>query len=204
MEVCKVAADIYSQFLEVAINIILYWRNVYPAGAFEKEKIYNIPVHIAVHPEIQSYIENSIKVIHKLIENNEVKQVVICIFDRTLKPIEQFIFDIKIPADHTLDENNCFLDVELALRSFCLKITTFNGILEPDPLAFSFAVQLHTKEITAAALAFGEDVADEKFPWIEADSEHLTVKGGVIFPLRAATTCLGKMQLYVIRTDKEG
>ncbi|XP_022252020.1 mitotic spindle assembly checkpoint protein MAD2B-like isoform X3 [Limulus polyphemus] len=192
MEVCKVAADIYSEFMEVAINIILYWRNVYPAGAFEKGKIYNIPVHIAVHPEVQSYIENCIKIIHKLIENNEVEQVVICIFDRTLKPIEQFIFDIKIPTIHTLDENNCFLDVELALRSFCLKIATFSGIIEPDPLAFCFAVQLHTKESTGAALAFNEDVADEKSPWIEADSEHVTVKGGVIVPLRAATTCLGK------------
>lgn len=41
-----VAADILCEFLEVAIHLILYVREVYPSGIFQKRKKYNVPVQV--------------------------------------------------------------------------------------------------------------------------------------------------------------
>jgi mitotic spindle assembly checkpoint protein MAD2B len=42
----SVAANILCEFLEVAIHLILYMREIYPAGIFEKRKKYNVPVQV--------------------------------------------------------------------------------------------------------------------------------------------------------------
>ena len=39
-----VAADILSEFVEVAVHSILYSRGLYPHGVFGRKKKYNIPV----------------------------------------------------------------------------------------------------------------------------------------------------------------
>lgn len=41
-----VVADILCEFLEVAIHLILYVREVYPSGIFQKRKKYNVPVQV--------------------------------------------------------------------------------------------------------------------------------------------------------------
>ncbi|XP_037059081.1 mitotic spindle assembly checkpoint protein MAD2B isoform X1 [Peromyscus leucopus] len=40
----QVVADVLSEFLEVAVHLILYVREVYPVGIFQKRKKYNVPV----------------------------------------------------------------------------------------------------------------------------------------------------------------
>jgi mitotic spindle assembly checkpoint protein MAD2B len=44
----SVAANVLCEFLEVAIHLILYMREIYPAGIFEKRKKYNVPVQVQV------------------------------------------------------------------------------------------------------------------------------------------------------------
>lgn len=46
----KVVADILCEFLEVAIHLILYVREVYPSGIFQKRKKYNVPVQVRDTP----------------------------------------------------------------------------------------------------------------------------------------------------------
>lgn len=55
-EATQIGLDIFSEFLEVAIHSILYNRELYPAGVFERRKKYNVPVQICVHPEVNQYI----------------------------------------------------------------------------------------------------------------------------------------------------
>ncbi|MEQ2192064.1 hypothetical protein XENOCAPTIV_006480 [Xenoophorus captivus] len=43
-----VVADILCEFLEVAIHLILYVREVYPSGIFQKRKKYNVPVQVEI------------------------------------------------------------------------------------------------------------------------------------------------------------
>lgn len=42
----SVVADVLSEFLEVAVHLILYVREVYPIGIFQKRKKYNVPVQV--------------------------------------------------------------------------------------------------------------------------------------------------------------
>lgn len=42
-------ADVLCEFLEVAVHLILYVREVYPVGIFQKRKKYNVPVQVSPH-----------------------------------------------------------------------------------------------------------------------------------------------------------
>lgn len=42
-----VVADVLCEFLEVAVHLILYVREVYPVGIFQKRKKYNVPVQVS-------------------------------------------------------------------------------------------------------------------------------------------------------------
>ena len=42
----SVGADVFCEFLEIAVHCILYTRGLYPAGVFEKRKKYNVPVKV--------------------------------------------------------------------------------------------------------------------------------------------------------------
>ena len=42
-------ADVLCEFLEVAVHLILYVREVYPVGIFQKRKKYNVPVQVSLH-----------------------------------------------------------------------------------------------------------------------------------------------------------
>ena len=46
-----VNVDIVAEFIEVAIHCILYNRNLYPQGVFEKRKKYNVPVQVSENKE---------------------------------------------------------------------------------------------------------------------------------------------------------
>lgn len=91
----SVVADILCEFLEVAIHLILYVREVYPSGIFQKRKKYNVPVQVqrkwsnkknvwlfthynvflflclfqmSCHPELNQYIQDTLHCIKPLIE----------------------------------------------------------------------------------------------------------------------------------------
>lgn len=45
-------ADVLCEFLEVAVHLILYVREVYPVGIFQKRKKYNVPVQVSPHSQV--------------------------------------------------------------------------------------------------------------------------------------------------------
>ena len=48
----SVVADVLCEFLEVAVHLILYVREVYPVGIFQKRKKYNVPVQVSPHSQV--------------------------------------------------------------------------------------------------------------------------------------------------------
>lgn len=54
-----VVADILCEFLEVAIHLILYVREVYPSGIFQKRKKYNVPVQVCGFTICSQFLMNS-------------------------------------------------------------------------------------------------------------------------------------------------
>ena len=52
--------EVLLDFLTVAIHDILYSRSVYPEEMFLSVKRFNVPVHVSRHPEVNSYIKESL------------------------------------------------------------------------------------------------------------------------------------------------
>ncbi|XP_067128586.1 mitotic spindle assembly checkpoint protein MAD2B-like [Centruroides vittatus] len=200
-DILQVAADILSEFLEVAIHNILFVCNVYPPEAFERRRKYNVPVQMSLHPAVCAYITNSITTIHKLLKKNEIEKIVISILNCKEKPLKHFVFDIDIPSDKELQKDFSLIDVEMALRALCLKINISDGILESNSDENTFRIFIHTKQMTAISLAVSDDNSAQEFPWIEAEFEQSDVENGVIVPIKTADTEIAKMQFYVVEKE---
>ncbi|NP_001012106.1 mitotic spindle assembly checkpoint protein MAD2B isoform X1 [Rattus norvegicus] len=93
----QVVADVLSEFLEVAVHLILYVREVYPVGIFQKRKKYNVPVQMSCHPELNQYIQDTLHCVKPLLEKNDVEKVVVVILDKEHRPVEKFVFEITQP-----------------------------------------------------------------------------------------------------------
>uniref|UniRef100_A0A8C2N7S5 MAD2 mitotic arrest deficient-like 2 n=1 Tax=Cricetulus griseus TaxID=10029 RepID=A0A8C2N7S5_CRIGR len=92
-----VVADVLSEFLEVAVHLILYVREVYPVGIFQKRKKYNVPVQMSCHPELNQYIQDTLHCVKPLLEKNDVEKVMVVILDKEHRPVEKFVFEITQP-----------------------------------------------------------------------------------------------------------
>lgn len=55
-----VLVDIIVDFLVAFTHQVLYYRNLYPPSIFERRRLYNIAVQRARHPDLCSYIQNTI------------------------------------------------------------------------------------------------------------------------------------------------
>ncbi|PKU38730.1 mitotic spindle assembly checkpoint protein mad2b [Limosa lapponica baueri] len=118
----QVVADVLSEFLEVAVHLILYVREVYPIGIFQKRKKYNVPVQ------------------------NDVEKVVVVILDKEHHPVERFVFEITQPPLLSISSESLLSHVEQLLRAFILKISVCDAVLDNNPPGCTFTVLVHTRE----------------------------------------------------------
>ncbi|XP_077787225.1 mitotic spindle assembly checkpoint protein MAD2B isoform X2 [Podarcis muralis] len=132
----QVVADVLSEFLEVAIHLILYVREVYPTGIFQKRKKYNVPVQMSCHPELNQYIQDTLHCIKPLLEKNDVEKVVVVILDKEHHPVERFVFEITQPPLLSISSDSLLNHVEQLLRAFILKISVCDAVLNNNPPAF--------------------------------------------------------------------
>uniref|UniRef100_A0A452GKI7 Mitotic spindle assembly checkpoint protein MAD2B n=1 Tax=Gopherus agassizii TaxID=38772 RepID=A0A452GKI7_9SAUR len=167
----QVVADVLSEFLEVAVHLILYVREVYPIGIFQKRKKYNVPVQMSCHPELNQYIQDTLHCVKPLLEKNDVEKVVVVILDKEHHPVERFVFEITQPPLLSISSDSLLSHVEQLLRAFILKISVCDAVLDNNPpgriesLLFSrlhlhcpgsYTGGCHTKH--------GEDPGDKGFP----------------------------------------
>ncbi|KAJ0064635.1 hypothetical protein NL108_011491, partial [Boleophthalmus pectinirostris] len=139
-------ADILCEFLEVAIHLILYVREVYPSGIFQKRRKYNVPVQMSCHPDLNQYIQDTLYCIKPLIEKNEAEKVVVVIMDKGHHPVERFVFEISQPTLLSISSETLLSHVEQLLRAFILKISVCDAVLNTNPPDCSFSVLVHTRE----------------------------------------------------------
>uniref|UniRef100_A0A4W5L4Z2 Mitotic spindle assembly checkpoint protein MAD2B n=1 Tax=Hucho hucho TaxID=62062 RepID=A0A4W5L4Z2_9TELE len=201
----QVVADILCEFLEVAIHLILYVREVYPSGIFQKRKKYNVPVQMSCHPELNQYIHDTLHCVKPLIEKNDAEKVVVVIMDKEHHPVERFVFEIsqppllsirhprptpiRIPSDTLLSH------VEQLLRAVILKISVCDAVLENNPPGCTFTVLVHTREAATRNMEKVQVIKD--FPWIVADEQEVHMQEPRLIPLKTMTSDIVKMQLYV-------
>ncbi|XP_077998684.1 mitotic spindle assembly checkpoint protein MAD2B-like [Glandiceps talaboti] len=191
----QVAADILCEFVEVAFHLILYMREVYPAGIFERRKKYNVPVQMSCHPEVNQYILDVLQSVKPLIEKDDLLQIVLAIVDKEHKPVERFVFEIAAVPEPSLRNDNYLLRLEQSLRSFLLKLNVCDAMLDRNPQDPSFSILVYTKGSGLVDLEDRQFV--QNFPWMEADQKNYTVQDSKLVPLKTMSSDLIKMQLYV-------
>ncbi|XP_055515210.1 mitotic spindle assembly checkpoint protein MAD2B isoform X1 [Leucoraja erinacea] len=190
-----VVADVLCEFLEVAIHLILYVREVYPIGIFQKRKKYNVPVQMSCHPELNQYIQDTLHCIKPLIEKNEVDRVVVVILDKEHHPVERFVFEISQPPLLSVSSDSLLSRVEQLLRASILKISVCDAILDTNPPGCTFTVLVHTRDVATRNMEKIQVIKD--FPWIHADEQEVNMREPRLIPLKTMTSDILKMQLYV-------
>ncbi|KAF3860122.1 hypothetical protein F7725_000377 [Dissostichus mawsoni] len=167
----QVVADILCEFLEVAIHLILYVREVYPSGIFQKRKKYNVPVQ------------------------NDAEKVVVVIMDKEHHPVERFVFEMSQPPLLSISSDTLLSHVEQLLRAFILKISVCDAVLNNNPPGCSFSVLVHTRDAATRNMEKVQVIKD--FPWIVADEQEVHMQEPRLIPLKTMTSDIVKMQLYV-------
>ena len=56
----EIIVDLLLEYLEALVNQILYLRQIYDRDIFQRERLYGIAVHRSRHPELTSYISESL------------------------------------------------------------------------------------------------------------------------------------------------
>uniref|UniRef100_A0A8C5DRI7 Mitotic spindle assembly checkpoint protein MAD2B n=1 Tax=Gouania willdenowi TaxID=441366 RepID=A0A8C5DRI7_GOUWI len=200
----QVVADILCEFLEVAIHLILYVREVYPSGIFQKRKKYNVPVQMSCHPELNQYIQDTLHCVKPLIEKNDAEKVVVVIMDKEHHPVERFVFEISQPPLLSIRESKGPLGgsdillshVEQLLRAFILKISVCDAILNNNPPGCSFTVLVHTRDVATRNMEKVQVIKD--FPWIVADEQEVNMQEPKLIPLKTMTSDILKLWRAVI------
>ncbi|KAK7495680.1 hypothetical protein BaRGS_00013127 [Batillaria attramentaria] len=200
----QVAADVLSEFLEVAIHCILHCRGVYPQGVFGRRKKYNVPVQVCLHPDVDQYITNVATSIRAMLLDGAVERVVVVITAPDSLPLERFVFDIdqtNQTSNRPGREDSYLLHLEQSLRALLLKLNVSDALLKPLPSGCSWTVHVHTKE--SAATKLEERLADKDFTWVEAEEDQQHVTDPQLIPMKSLSSNLFKVQLYAEESGKK-
>ncbi|XP_076229796.1 DNA polymerase zeta subunit 2 isoform X2 [Nomia melanderi] len=189
------------EFLEVAFNHILYFRNLYPNEIFIKKKIYSTTVYVSEHPELNEYLKNVLNAIKELIKEDEssIKAVSLVIYNKNKQPIEKFIFDLVKIQPNSAEKDPYYLKTEEALRTICLKLSMCEAYLKPLPQDSTFSIEIQTYE--AAHVGLSENPCCEDFPWI-INEELPEIPDTNLLPLKTVKTDCLNLQMYVIESEK--
>ncbi|MGH0143722.1 UNVERIFIED_CONTAM: hypothetical protein FKN15_000787 [Acipenser sinensis] len=127
----NVVADILCEFLEVAIHLILYVREVYPSGIFQKRKKYSVPVQMSCHPELNQYIQDTLHCIKPLI----------------VKLLRAFILKISV-CDAVLDNNppGCTFTVLVHTRDAATRNMEKIQVIKDFPWIVADEQDVHMRE----------------------------------------------------------
>lgn len=196
----EVASDIFSEFLEVSIHLLLYNRGIYPTGVFERRKKYNVPVQMCLHPDVASYISDIVRSVKVMVATGEVSMVTMVVLDRTSNPLERFVFELGTSVQDTSEDKYLFR-LEDALRGFLLKLNIADSLLKPLPEDCTWAIHVHTKESTADK--FVQQKLLQDFSWVPADEKQTKLKDPTLVPLKTANNQMLKMQLYVEESSEK-
>jgi mitotic spindle assembly checkpoint protein MAD2B len=176
-----------TEFLEVAINFVVYVRGVYPAEAFERRRYLNIPVQWARHPRLRDYIHSTVATLQTFIQKDIVERVAVIFSDKNQVPIEKFVFRLKVNQSYKLDfpEN----DLEYALRAFLIKLSASKSMLQPLPDDCTWEILGYFKQLPG-------DASDKGQFWLPTDTKHWQ-QPPLITPIKSMSSEPLNVQLYL-------
>ncbi|KAG0347013.1 MAD2 mitotic arrest deficient-like 2 [Podila humilis] len=85
--------DVLSEFLEVAIHMILYVRGIYPPELFESTQKYNCPLKTSRHPELIAYIQQIAQAIRTELQKDTIHRICVVTLDSSRRAVDRFVFE---------------------------------------------------------------------------------------------------------------
>ncbi|KAJ0765577.1 putative HORMA domain-containing protein [Helianthus annuus] len=179
------ASVLLAEFLQVAITSIIFIKQIYPTGAFERRRYMNLVVHRARHPQLHRYIHESLDAMVSYFEQGLIESVAVMFFDNRKIPIEKFVFKINVNrVQGEMMEEDAHL--ESSMRSFLIKLS------QSEPLLKGSAQDLRW-EITAYFCSLPSDNKDR---WIPTHTIQWQ-QPPLITPIKSMNTEPLSVQLYL-------
>ncbi|KAG0099488.1 MAD2 mitotic arrest deficient-like 2 [Podila epicladia] len=88
--------DILSEFLEVAIHMILFVRGIYPPELFESTQKYSCPLKTARHPDLVAYIQQIVQGIRTELQKDTVHRICVVTLDSSKRAVDRFVFETSV------------------------------------------------------------------------------------------------------------
>ncbi|CAH9115323.1 unnamed protein product [Cuscuta epithymum] len=188
-------ARVLVEFLEVAINSVIFLKGVYPtvSGAFERRRYLNVVVHKSRHPELRDYIHSSVNGLLPFIQKGEVERVAVNFFDNQNVPIERFVFkiDVKQSYGSSVEEEGAAAaaDLELSFRSFLIKLASSYSLTHTLPPDCRW-------EITGYFRALPDSRSSASRIWVSTGTKQWQ-QPPVIMPIKSMKSEALVLQLYL-------
>nr|XP_022901219.1 mitotic spindle assembly checkpoint protein MAD2B [Onthophagus taurus] len=163
------------EFFEVIIHNILYRRHVYPKSIFIKTKSYGIPAFQSIHPQLNEYILETLKVVLFHLKNKTLKTLIITITTGKVF-LERYVINLLEIKEYAT--NDLYQSLEGVFKKFCLKIETAIESLNNVPKDPGFLI--HLEVTNHGMIVFNESPEYSHFPWY---SDNLNDESSEIIPI---------------------
>ncbi|ORY93801.1 DNA-binding protein [Syncephalastrum racemosum] len=205
-------AQVLIDFLKIWIHQILYQRAIYPPEIFEPRKKYNVPIHIAVFPDLVNYIDDFVKAVHHPLIHGDYRSVALTIQTQEQRTLERFVFEMdslipttQVPPKTVLESGSTvkIADVEQYLRAALLRICASPSLLAPVTSNCNFFLSIETRQGPPAdqgtdARALSQSQMGD---WIPSPDQATYAK---LIPLQTIPADAFKVNTYVMETMKKG
>ena len=188
--------ELLTEFLEVAIHVILCERRVYPEAIFTSQRAFGVPVKMSRHPEVNDYISTALRDARPLLDADAVENVVVVVADGRGATVERFVFALGGPRADAA----CRVDVdaveatEYAMRGLLAKLALAGTQLPPPPPNAAFRLLLETRDAPDVVAPF---VAAPACGYVDSGGQNGRVDGATVVPVRTVETPLAAFSLHV-------
>mmetsp|Transcript_27882 Transcript_27882/g.83676 ORF Transcript_27882/g.83676 Transcript_27882/m.83676 type:complete len:207 (-) Transcript_27882:43-663(-) len=189
------------EFLEVAVHAICKERRVYEPSIYGSRRCFGVPVPHARHPDVATYVKESLDALKPLLEADAVDAVAVAVVDPRGEPLERFVFRFAPfpqrgggPVDAEAIEAT-----EYALRALLAKLSLLESRL-PDAEGRDVEWRLLVETRADRGDAVGPYLADPRGSGYVDCGGAACARGFAdpsVVPVRAVATPLAHFELYV-------
>ncbi|KAI3997517.1 hypothetical protein MKX01_008124 [Papaver californicum] len=182
-------ARIVVEFLEVAINTIVFLKGVYPSGAFERCRYMNVVVQKSRDPQLRVYIHSTVQNLQPFIQKGLVERVAVIFFNKDNIPSERFVFKFTLSklCSSSVEEGS----LETYLRSFLVKL------LVSEPLTKVISRDCRWEIVGYFSMLPQEAIGTEEAKlWTSTNTKQWQLPA-LITPIKSMSSEPVNMQLYL-------
>ncbi|KAG7955316.1 hypothetical protein I3843_11G064600 [Carya illinoinensis] len=181
-------ARILVEFLEVAINSIVFLKGVYPSGAFERRRYMNMVVQRARHPQLRDYIHSTVSTLLPFIQKGLVERVAVIFFNTDCIPVERFVFKLIVNQSYgsKLEE----ADLEFSLRAFLIKLSVSESLTKALPRDCRWEIIAYFRSLPQASMSKDSEL------WTPTDTRQWQ-QPPILIPIKSMSSEPLCLQLYL-------